>query len=194
MDLPVFPGWSLALATAPTVEPVSVAEVQTSLRVDSDADEDLVTALAIAARQWCEAATSRAFVTQTWRLALDAWPAGGSFLIPRPPLLSVSGVSYVDALGDTQVWASDNYIVSGDLEPARLSLAPGASWPTVADRPDAVTVTYTAGYGGPAQVPQPLRAAILLKCQALYDRDPKEAEMLEQAARSLLGPYRVHYF
>ena len=85
-------------------------------------------------------------------------------------------------------------MLAADLAPAEVSRAPGASWPATADRADAVTITYTAGYGGPAAVPQPLRAAILLKCQALYDRDPKKAEMLEQAARSLLGPYRVHYF
>lgn len=194
MDEPIFPGWSLALAAAPTVEPVSVAEVQTSLRVDSDADEDLVTALAVAAREWCEAATSRAFVTQTWRLRLDAWPAGGSFLIPRPPLVSVSSVSYIDAAGVSQTWASSNYIVSADLEPARLSLASGSSWPTTAARPDAITITYTAGYGGPAQVPQPLRAAILLHAQILYDRDSKERESLEKARDSLLGLYRVVYF
>lgn len=194
MDLPVFPGWSLALVTAPTVEPVSVAEAQTALRVDSDADEDIVTALVAAARQWCEAATSRAFCEQTWRLKLDAWPAGASFLIPRPPLVAVSSVTYVDAAGATQTWASSNYIVSADLEPARLSLAAGASWPTTAARPDAITITYTAGYGGPAQVPQPLRAAILLHAQILYDRDAKERESLEKARDSLLGLYRVVYF
>lgn len=194
MDEPIFPGWSLALAAGPAVEPVSVLEVQAALRVDSIDDENLVAALAVAARQWCEAAVGRAFATQTWRLRLDAFPAGAAILLPRPPLLAVSSLTYIDAAGAPQTWASSNYIVSADLEPARLSLAAGASWPATAARPDAVTITYTAGYGGPADVPQPLRAAILLKCQALYDRDPKEAEMLERAATSLLKPYRVVYF
>jgi uncharacterized phiE125 gp8 family phage protein len=41
-------------------------------------------------------------------------------------------------------------------------------WPATADRPDAVRVTMTAGYGGPADVPAPLRAAILLMTGDLY--------------------------
>lgn len=185
---------SHSVVVPPTVEPVSVAEVQVHLRVDSDTDEDLVAALAIAAREWCEMATGRQFCTATLRTKLSGFPAEGSIPLPRAPVTAVSSVGYIDSAGDSQTLAGSGYVVATDLAPAEIALAPGSSWPTTAARPDAVTVTYTAGYGGPAQVPQPLRAAILLKCQALYDRDPKEAEMLDAAAMSLLGPYRVVYF
>ncbi len=185
---------SHAVVTPPSAEPVSVPEVQTHLRVDSDADEDLVSALAVAAREWCEAATNRQFCTATLRTGLSGFPAEGAITLPRAPASAVTGITYLDSAGASQTLSPGAYVLAADLAPAEVSLAPGASWPATADRADAVTITYTAGYGGPAAVPQPLRAAILLKCQALYDRDPKKAEMLEQAARSLLGPYRVHYF
>ncbi len=186
---------SHSVVTPPTVEPVSVAEVQAHLRVDSDADEDLVAALAIAAREWCEMATGRQFCAATLRTQLSGFPDDGAPIqLPRAPVSAVTGVTYLDGSGASQTLSASDYVLAADLAPAEISLAAGATWPTTADRAASVTITYTAGYGGPAQVPQPLRAAILLHAQILYDRDAKERESLEKARDSLLGLYRVVYF
>lgn len=189
------PYFGHAVVTPPTVEPVTVQEVQAHLRIDSVDDEDLVTALAVAARQWCEDQTGRQFCTATLRSKLSGFPSEGPITLPRAPASAITSITYLDSAGASQTLSASDYVLAADLAPAEVHLAPGASWPTTAERPDAVTITYTAGYGGAAAaVPQPIRSAILLKCQALYDRDPKEAEMLEHAVKALLVGYRVSYF
>ena len=55
------------LVTAPTEEPVSLAEAKLHLRVDYTNDDVLIGALITAARQHAENDTRRALVTQTWR-------------------------------------------------------------------------------------------------------------------------------
>jgi len=65
------------LITAPTEEPVSLAEAKAHLRVDISDDDALIGAMIVAARQEAEAACRRAFVSQQWKLLLDRFPAPG---------------------------------------------------------------------------------------------------------------------
>lgn len=63
------------LITAPTEEPVSLADAKAHLRVDISDDDALIGAMISAARQEAEAACRRALVTQQWKLMLDRFPA-----------------------------------------------------------------------------------------------------------------------
>jgi len=49
-------------------------------------EEDLLSALITAARQDCEKFQNRAYVTQTWELWLDKWPAKDYIEVPMPPM------------------------------------------------------------------------------------------------------------
>lgn len=171
----------LKLVTAPAEEPVSLAEAKAHVRQDLDADDALLTALIVAARETVESRLKRALVTQTWDLLLDAFPARpGSWppasvghryawepaiRLPMPPLVSVTSVSYVDLAGDTQALASgtDYQVVSGERNrPGLVAPAPGTSWPTAREQPAAVTVRFVAGYGDAAAVPVAIRQAMML--------------------------------
>jgi hypothetical protein len=65
------------LLTAPSVEPVSLAEAKAHLRVDVTDDDALITALITAARQSAEHKTRRSLCTQQWSLVLDQFPVPG---------------------------------------------------------------------------------------------------------------------
>ena len=83
---------------------------------------------------------------------LSGFPWGGIEL-PRPPLLEVLSVAYVDD-DDAEATLSGSpapYFVVPSGRYARAVLTPlsGAIWPTTASRPDAVTITYQAGYSDP---------------------------------------------
>ena len=68
----------------PAVEPVSLAEAKSHCNVDSDITEDDAK-LGIyikAARRYAEGYCGRSFITQTWRLVLDAFPAPSVFGVP----------------------------------------------------------------------------------------------------------------
>lgn len=179
--------FALTLTSPPASEPVTVAEAKARLRVTVAAEDGDIASLIQQARALAEAACQRAFVTQTYSLKLDDFPRGRdrTIYLPRPPLQSVSSVTYYDAAGAPQALGPAGYWVAPGGEPGRLLPPAGAEWPAVqAGRPEAVEVVYVAGYGDAAAVPPPAKAAILLTCAALRE-DPAGAA-LPEAARKFL--------
>ena len=138
----------LVQTIAPTAEPLSLAEAKQHLRLEGYADEDTAVAGHIAAATAdVETFTTRQIVTATWALTLDYFPY--EIELPHPPLQSVSSITYVDMDGDTQTVDSDDYTVIKTGLVGRVVEAYEASWPSTRDVPDAVTVTYVAGYATP---------------------------------------------
>ena len=79
-----------------------------------------------------------------------------------PPLRSVASVKYVDANGRVLTLDTADYVVEtgeyfGEIRPAF-----GMSWPPARPEPNAVRVTFEAGFGDAADVPTPIKQAILL--------------------------------
>lgn len=145
---------SLFLVTAPTSEPVALDDLKLHLRVDTDAEDDLIAGLNVAARQYAEAFTQRAIPQQTWDLKLDAFPCGSEFYLPKAPCISVTSISYIDTNGDSQTLATTVYgtdLPAGPYARAgRIYLKYQQQWPQTRDIPNAVTVRFVAGYAGTA--------------------------------------------
>ena len=68
------------------------------LRLDGDAEDDLVAALVTAARLIVEAAARRQLVAQTWRLVLDRWPHERAVRLPLSPLIAPTRIA-IDRFG-----------------------------------------------------------------------------------------------
>ena len=81
------------VTTEPTEEPISVAQAKAYLKVDTDDEDDDVSAMLTEAREAAESECHRAFCTQTLTLTLDDFP-WGEIRLPRPPLQSVTWVKY----------------------------------------------------------------------------------------------------
>jgi uncharacterized phiE125 gp8 family phage protein len=153
----------LTVSVAPAEEPISLDEAKLHLRVDDTADDDLITALIIAARERLESVTWRSLITQTLVLTLDDWPDSNCIELPRPPLVSVSSVQYTDEDGNTSAFNSSNYLVSTAGDPGAIVLKSSAGWPTdTLQAVDGVRITYVAGYGDAAAVPQVIKQALLM--------------------------------
>lgn len=149
-------------------EPISLEEAKAFLRVDIPDDDALITSLIAAARQYFETATDRQFCTATWRVSLDGfW--GWGFELPYPPLVSVVSVTYlVDGVATLLDSATYNVVTSAT--PGRVELADGQSWPSTVDtHPEAVVVTFTAGYGTATNVPELVKQGIKLLLAHWYD-------------------------
>lgn len=185
------------LITAPTVEPVTLAEARNHLRVDTADDDALIQRCLVSARRWAEMYTRRAFVTQTWEAMYDHWPR--VLEVPLPPLQSVIQVSYRTSANVLVVVPPVTYIVDVISTPGRVVLAPGQTWPGDSLWPaNPIVVRFTAGYGLAAAVPDDIKSAILLMTGYLYEYREQAAhpvpKALPFAAENLLMPYIAGWF
>jgi uncharacterized phiE125 gp8 family phage protein len=197
------PTQSLRLVTAPTVEPVTLSEAKQHLRVTDDADNAYITNLIVAARQAVESGESwsleRSLINSTWRLTLDGFAARVSVIeLPRPPVASITSITYDDAANVEQTLASNRYRLLSDAEPARVMPIYNDEWPEAINYPGSVRITYVAGYGATAAtVPQAIKQAVLLLVGDMYEN--RESILVGvnsgvlPTVRALLNPCQWRY-
>lgn len=186
----------LDLVTAPSVEPVSLADAKAHLRVDGTDENSLITALITAARQFVENHCEIALVTQTLRMTLPAF--ADAIQLERPPVTGITQIEYVSTAGTVvTVLNAGNNLWRLSAGPMRPIVTPyfNTSWPDTAAVPDAVKITYTAGYGAAAtDVPQAIRQAMLLLIGHWYKTREAAGQALADApfaVTALLAPYKV---
>jgi uncharacterized phiE125 gp8 family phage protein len=180
---------SLVRLSGPPQLCVSLAELKEQVRLpaeDNSQDAMLVAHLRAAqdsidgARGWLGVALT----TQQWRLTLDRFPCD-VLEIPLPPCRSVDSVAFIAPDGGTETIVDYQVHSIGGTRPARLAPAYGARWPATRCQGDAVSVTFTAGWPSFSDVPESIRAAVLLMAAALYDNCESAA------AEHLLLPHRT---
>lgn len=159
---------SAAKARTPALASLTDAQVEALIAVATmSAQETLGRAIGVQTWDWKPDVSG--WVFQDYPCYRPYWVNNGVYWahfieLPLPPLVSVTSVSYLDSDGDTQTWAADQYRVSGIGGKGRISLADGASWPTLGAYPEALTIRFQAGY---ATVPEPIIQAILLEAANL---------------------------
>lgn len=172
---------SLKVATQPAVEPVTLAEAKQHLRVDISDDDTYIGALITAARQWVEEYLDRALVSQQLTMRLDSFPY--EFELPRPPMassgtLTATTITYtLDPGGSgtttptTTTLSASTYRVDREDTPGRIRTVYGGTWPSHLSDPNAVAVTWWAGYGAEgSNVPAAIRHAILMLVGHMYEQ------------------------
>ncbi len=162
--------YSHVVSVDPVIEPVTVEEAKRNCDVsDNFRDADFARWIT-EARKKVEADCRRSFITQTHVLKLDAFPNDDYLELLYPPAIAISSVQYVDTGGTTQTFASGNYSIDTNRTPSVLLLGYAKVWPTPRGQRNAVTVTYTAGYGAAASaVPEAAKSAILLLVKHRYE-------------------------
>jgi uncharacterized phiE125 gp8 family phage protein len=160
-----------SLVTAPETEPVIYDEAAEHLRVDSEADASYIDGLIAVAREYVDSITGRVSATSTWKLTCAGWHellTRGSDIVrlERTPLVSVSHVKYYtdDVLTTLD---SAEYRVITAAEPGMIQFH--GETPSVDDRPDALQITFVAGYTAPEETPPGLRHAIKMLVAHLYE-------------------------
>jgi uncharacterized phiE125 gp8 family phage protein len=161
------------VTSAPSVDPLTVAEAKAHLRVDHTTDDSYIESLIKAARVTCENFQNRAYITQTRKLYLDDFPGVNCPIeLPFAPLQSVSSLTYVDTDGTTQTWATSNYQVDTKAQPGTVEPVDGVTYPLVyPNKRNAVIITYICGYGATsASVPESARHAMRLLISDWYNQ------------------------
>ena len=167
-------GEGLAQTTAPTNKVLSEDEVKTQVRSIRTDETTYLARLVAAATQKVEHDTGLQLITATWVWKIGDFPAGGILFVPKNPLLTVTSVVYIDTAGDSQTLASSKYDLGLTSKRGRIALAYSEVWPTVRRQIDAVTITFTAGFGTSASdIPTDLLHACELLVAHWYEfREP----------------------
>jgi len=210
---------SLVQSVAPLLEPISLPEAKAHLRVGINDDDQLIESCIRTARWNLERTYRFACLTQTLVQGMDWfgqaeylwdmwWPVGWwppqaygypltSVLELRPPVQSVTSVTYTDTAGNPQTLAPAGYLVDGSSWPARILPARNTTWPASAQVPNAVVITYVAGYTDPTLVPDDIRQSLKLIIGDLYENREQSlvgsrlaVVELPRGVDDLMAPYK----
>jgi uncharacterized phiE125 gp8 family phage protein len=186
------------IITAPSFEPVSVADVSEYLRLDdSPTDTALISALITAARQHLENYLNRYIAQQTVELALTGWK---DKIELSSPVQSITSVKYLDVNGVEQTLASNQYILDNYSEPAVIYPAYNVTYPNLYDQENNVKIRYVVGFtsgGSPDTnpLPDPLKFAMMLIIGDLYSNREgggEKAYQVNPTVQNLLQFYRLN--
>ena len=162
--------------------PVTIAEGQAYLRIETGEEEALLAGLLRSATALCEAFTGQCLIVRTVRETL---PPGGAWQRLRAtPVRAIESVAELAADG-----------AELPLEPASFAIdidRNGDGWVRLlSGGPKTVQVTYSAGMGLDGNgVPEPLRQGILRLAAHLFNSRDGEGSEPPAAVTALWRPYR----
>ena len=175
---------TIVRTSSPVIESVTLEEVKRFLNVATHTDDTLLSDIIFNTTDYLESVLHRQFLAASYRFSLDRFPWDPNWSIqqniwwtidprsiieiPRPPLQSITAIVYQDVNNTQQTFATTEYGVDVDSEPGRVYLLPGHSWPSTYAIPNAVKITYFAGWTTVATMPQRLRSLLLFVIGDLY--------------------------
>ena len=202
----------LVLVTAPSINPVTDAEVWNHLRLNLSGSPEQPSAREKAtADQVIAAVTShldgrdgilgRALMPQTWELQLDRFPSPEEILLPLSPVISITSIKYTDVDGVEQTFSASKYSLSLETNwRPRVILGYDQSWPGTRSVQEAVRVRFQAGYASgnspedTTGMPSTLKQALLLLIGHFFEN--REAVVtgltvaeLPMGIRMMLAPF-----
>lgn len=156
----------LALSVPATTYPVSVNDLKAQLRIGHDEDDILLASQIEAACQFVEEASGQALLSQTWKYSVDCAPLE-RLMLPKHPVTAIIAIDYFDADNAAQSANLADFTLYDSGADAWVQPVVGKTWPSVYSRPDAISVTFTAG--GAASRHKNLRQAALKLAAEWYE-------------------------
>jgi uncharacterized phiE125 gp8 family phage protein len=162
----MLPSWTTKILSEPATEPVTLAQVKLHSRISHSDDDSWLTMAIIVARQYVEKTCELSLITQTRRTTFAGFHKPW-LTLAYGPTVSITTIQYYDQTNAAQTLT--DYQAALESNPCLIVPAAGMPWPsTMANRIDAVKVTYVAGFGDAEDVPAALKQAILLLVDFWY--------------------------
>lgn len=162
---------SIELVTPSPTLPIELSEAKSHLAVSHGDDDLYIRSLIETAREWVESYARQTLLTTTWKQRLDRWPACGVIELYRPPLVSVTAITYINDSGSPATLAGSQYEVDIYSKPGRVLRAYGVTWPSLRCEGVAapITIEYVAGRASVAAIPAPFKHAIKMLIGHWYE-------------------------
>ncbi len=188
--------------TAAAHEPILLDELKDHVGIErDDTAEDLrLWSIIRAGRARCETFTVRYLVQRTVDEFFDEFPAG-DIVLSGGRLQSITSVKYTDSADSETTVATTVYDANSTPEPGHVALKYSQSWPTATLKSiNGVVVRHVTGYGTAEDVPDDIKAGLLLECADAY-RNTQGEEFsiggsrveMNRSAYNLWWPYRILY-
>lgn len=185
---------------------MTVAEAKAFANIDTTADDTMLGALITAAREKAETHTNLALLVEagpvysTYEFYIDRWPASQIIRLPIGPVQAVTLVDYIATATTDRTYTTGFTDFHTDTinRWGRLRLDPTASWPSVrSGELNPIRITYTAGFGLAASVPETIKTYIMRLVAFWYEQRP-EGEAFQtyptmNGIDVLLDPYSREY-
>ena len=175
----------LVITVEPAEEPVTLAEASLFMRYTGSLQNAVVTALIVAARKDVESWTNKTMVTTTYEYYTNR--LCDEILIPTGTIQSpITSITYQDSADATQTLSSTLYKLDNKSIQNKVFRDPLESYPQVLEQPNAVKITFDAGFGAASTVPENLKTVIKMRVAELFEhreanttasRQPNEAMM-----------------
>ena len=188
----------LKVITEPATEPVTLIEASLFIRYTQSLQNDVITALITAARRYVESWTNRTLVTTTYEYYVEDFSrcSPQEIQIPKSTINSITSITYIDGNGDTQTLENTVYGFDNVSPINTVFLLPTQSWPDVQTQPNAVKITFPAGYGNAAAVPENFKTVIKMRVAELFEHReanttaPRHPNSMMEALLSISADYR----
>jgi uncharacterized phiE125 gp8 family phage protein len=152
------------------------------LRVRATSEDEIIQIYLDAAIGWAEVFCNRSFGYNSYTLYYRNF----SFEFKNPPVEAITEVAYIPAGEAAYVTIEEaNYRLDEDGILPTMAFLEGFSLPSLADRSDAVKVTYEAGFTAET-LERPILSGILMKLSALYDNRAEESARFATTAERIL--------
>lgn len=155
-----FPHRYAVRITPPAVEPLSLSEVKTFLRIDGSDEDSILATLISTARIIAEELTGKALITQSWKLAYDH-TLPPCVMLPNRPVQSITSVVSVSDIEASTTISSGTYYLNASRDTLMFESIPSGR---------RIEISYVSGYGNAAtDVPADIRQAMLVHVATLYE-------------------------
>lgn len=165
---------SYIVHTPNTELPVTLERTRMHLRnEDLGHDDEYLRGIIQAACGMVETVYGVALLTQTIKQYHSDFPCTDDkpLMLRITPLASITSITYTDTAGATQIWSASEY-TTGSFN-GRYFVTPKVdyTWPSgvATGQPNAVTITYQAGYGAkPSNIPHFVTQGLLMEIAHQY--------------------------
>jgi uncharacterized phiE125 gp8 family phage protein len=192
---------ALLLLESPSIEPVTLEDVKKHLHIMSDGQNSQIAGYIKSARSDVEAFLKMSLLPTKWKYVFDCF--NYEIRLPIGPVLDANGfkVEYVDSDGITQEIDPAGYKLSfgdtGIVRPGYL-----APWPTPRSEPDAVSITFIAGWTSAELIPPAIVQVVKMRAADFFEhrentvvselRSANVSQELARGMKNMLFPWARH--
>jgi uncharacterized phiE125 gp8 family phage protein len=174
--------------TAPATRVIDLAEMKLYARITTADEERSLGNVIDAATEDIQTEMGRQILAATYDETREDF--ANIMKLPKPPLSSVTQITYIDTDGNPQTLSSAVYDVDTTVEPGRVRLAYDQTWPAIRGVWNAVVIRFVAGWATPDAVPADIKHGIRLLATHYFDHRPA-VELMDPGQRFQEVPWGI---